>query len=672
MKLSRRMTQFLFTSFAGIVVVVVVLVSFYRELSLKSMMHHYDEHNAVLARILSNSLGHHGLDLVLGVVDASELDQPQDDSKGEAKGEPQDEAAHVHDDSHEHPAPTRKRTFGLPPEPLKESEKKRAEFRQRLTEHLEGLPIYSVTFYDQEGVVAYATISEILGDKVGKNKGFKQALEGESAGEIVWKDPSNPIGLHGVVQNRDFYVSYIPIRDTDSSPVKGVLEVRSDVSDLLMMMRLTERKIAAGVTGILGLFYVILFVLHFKTDRDLQREEAETQLHLREIKEAKEGLEERVAERTQELESHKVFLQSVIDGVADPVMVIDLDFQVKLMNEASLALMPKDPELGNHICCYELSHRASEPCSGEDHPCPFKEVVDTGKVCTVTHSHRQANGDRMIVEVTASPLQNLQGEIIGIVQAEHDITSLVESTDKLRESEQRFRDVADAVGEYVWELDKEDRFVFVTARVREVLGYSPTDLIGKTPADFMPEEEKTRVREFFTGREAQRAFRDLEHTCITRDGSLVWVSVSSVPTFDEQGEVIGSRGVAQDITDRKLVDMALQKSEAHMRAVMDNVVDGILTLDESGNIESLNRAAESVFGIYAERSKGSPLSTFIPELDALRRSGPSGISSKAPGDVVQIGEWETLGRKKNGFSFPIDIWLGELVLDEQEKMIAVV
>jgi len=125
----------------------------------------------------------------------------------------------------------------------------------------------------------------------------------------------------------------------------------------------------------------------------------------------------------------------------------------------------------------------------------------------------------------------------------------------LRESETRFRDFADAAGEYVWESDIEGRYTYVSSRVQSVWSYTDQELIGWTSAHFMPSGEAERVREWLAqNMRPDGSFRDLEHRVVTRNGEMRWLLINAVGIFDAQGDRVGQRGTGRDITDRKAAE----------------------------------------------------------------------------------------------------------------------
>jgi len=130
----------------------------------------------------------------------------------------------------------------------------------------------------------------------------------------------------------------------------------------------------------------------------------------------------------------------------------------------------------------------------------------------------------------------------------------------LAEREQRFRDVVDASGEYVWETDAQWRYTYLSERAEAVLGYPRAELLGRKPKDFMPLGEPRAVDEWFAGRAAEgQPFRDLLHRMITKSGGVIWQSVSGVPVHDAEGRLTGWRGTGADVTARKHAEARIEQ-----------------------------------------------------------------------------------------------------------------
>jgi len=136
-----------------------------------------------------------------------------------------------------------------------------------------------------------------------------------------------------------------------------------------------------------------------------------------------------------ELEATRSFLQSIIDGITESIMVIDKDYRIRLINRAAGNLHEVDLPLADSHLCYQTSHHGEHPCHGEEHPCPLKNVLETKQPITLVHKHRQADGTVYAVEIGASPIIDKEGEVSGIIEVGRDITEKL----RLEEEEKEFR-----------------------------------------------------------------------------------------------------------------------------------------------------------------------------------------------------------------------------------------
>lgn len=142
-----------------------------------------------------------------------------------------------------------------------------------------------------------------------------------------------------------------------------------------------------------------------------------------------------------ELEQRTDFLQSVIDGVSDPLMVINFDYRVLQMNKAARSRLPAHVEFQEDLPCYKLSHASQVPCEGKDHPCPLKQVQETGQPVTMIHHHASNQGVR-IVELNASPLYDADGSLYAVIEVARDITERQHIEELLSENEKRLHHLA--------------------------------------------------------------------------------------------------------------------------------------------------------------------------------------------------------------------------------------
>jgi len=140
-----------------------------------------------------------------------------------------------------------------------------------------------------------------------------------------------------------------------------------------------------------------------------------------------------------------------------------------------------------------------------------------------------------------------------------DVTDQARASEALAEREQRFRDVAEASGEFVWEVDREWRYSYLSERVESVLGFARAELLGRRPHEFMPLGEERAVEAWLAKNAPEGGpWRGLEHRSVTKSGGAIWLSVSAVAVRDAEGVLRGYRGTAADITARKQAEARIE------------------------------------------------------------------------------------------------------------------
>lgn len=132
-----------------------------------------------------------------------------------------------------------------------------------------------------------------------------------------------------------------------------------------------------------------------------------------------------------------------------------------------------------------------------------------------------------------------------------DITRQKQAEEALRESEKRFKALVEVTSDWVWEVDVNGAYTYVSPKVYDLLGYTAEEVLGKTPFDFMPQLEADRLLMVFGDIMGRREpFQNIENLNIRKDGKEVLLETSGVPIFDDSGVFCGFRGIDRDITDR--------------------------------------------------------------------------------------------------------------------------
>jgi PAS domain S-box-containing protein len=183
--------------------------------------------------------------------------------------------------------------------------------------------------------------------------------------------------------------------------------------------------------------------------------------------------------------------------------------------------------------------------------------------------------------------------------------------EEIRESQQRFKGLVETLSDWIWEVDQNGFFTYVSPRISDLLGYEPVELLGKRPFDFMPPEEAGRARGVFDPLVGNRqAAVNVENRLLHKDGRLVLFETSAAPFFNADGQFRGYRGVDRDITDRKRAEEALRQSEERYRTILEDIEEGYFEANLTGHSTFLNESMCKIHGYPREELLGKDYHLF--------------------------------------------------------------
>jgi two-component system, cell cycle sensor histidine kinase and response regulator CckA len=168
--------------------------------------------------------------------------------------------------------------------------------------------------------------------------------------------------------------------------------------------------------------------------------------------------------------------------------------------------------------------------------------------------HRKKDGTVFPVEISArSHIRH--GRALLLVSC-RDVTERERAEAKLRKSEERFRQVVESAGEWVWEVDASGLYTYASPVVEKILGHKPEDLVGKRHFYdlFHPEDQGALKTVAMGALAAKQPLQGLVNRNLHRDGRTIWISTNGFPILDAGGNLQGYRGADRDITERKRVE----------------------------------------------------------------------------------------------------------------------
>ncbi len=353
---------------------------------------------------------------------------------------------------------------------------------------------------------------------------------------------------------------------------------------------------------------------------------------------------ERLRRRVAELEIAAGELVGFRDAMTDGMAIFDARLCFVDANQVALHNLgaSRQEVVGRHLLDLLPGYRDSDRYD------EFLAVLRSGEPAVLEDWVDLPGTGRRCFSTRVFPL----GAGLGVIGT--DVTEQRLAEERLLAREERFRMLTEQTSDWVWEVDENAVYTYVSPQVEKLLGYTPEQIVGKTPFDLMPPEEAERVgREFGAIAEQPRPFANLENTNRHRDGRLVVLETSGVPIFDQQGELRGFRGIDRDISERKAAEQLLRQyrqrleeqvaertaeralaAERELLAVtLRSIGDGVIVTDPAGTVLSVNRVAEELTGWSQREAAGKPLGTVFRIIDEQTRRPVEDPVSK----VLQTG-----------------------------------
>jgi PAS domain S-box-containing protein len=200
------------------------------------------------------------------------------------------------------------------------------------------------------------------------------------------------------------------------------------------------------------------------------------------------------------------------------------------------------------------------------------------------------------VEVHSVGQLDAQGNFAGVHGSARDISERERLERELRDSEERYRSVIQSSPDLIWATNKVGQYVFVSDRVRDLLGWEPDEVLGRPFREFIDEQSVQMTNDNWArlAREpgvTQTHRLDIRH----KDGSLRPFEVSSVAVVRD-GEVENVYGIARDVAERERLERELRESEERYRFLVENSPDVIYATDAEGVITYFSESVERSLG----------------------------------------------------------------------------
>jgi PAS domain S-box-containing protein len=219
------------------------------------------------------------------------------------------------------------------------------------------------------------------------------------------------------------------------------------------------------------------------------------------------------------------------------------------------------------------------PFAGEDHPGPVALATGRPVRNVVIGFPRPSLQDVVWLLVSADPQLGPDSNVARVVCTFSDITPQRQATERLRESEGRYRQLVETAHDIIYRTDANGYFTYVNPVASRVLGYAPGELAGKHYLELIRPDHRARVQEQLRRQYWQRTATSYdEFVALARDGRELWMG-QNVQLMQEGGRVEGFQAVARDITQRKAAEEALELERRQLRDIVTHAPVAMAILD---------------------------------------------------------------------------------------------
>jgi PAS domain S-box-containing protein len=261
----------------------------------------------------------------------------------------------------------------------------------------------------------------------------------------------------------------------------------------------------------------------------------------------------------------------------------------------------------NRNQCLAKSHRVVLP--PEDARLMKKHLASLtpeNPVAAIDHRIIMSSGEVRWQRWNDRAIFDESGRVIEYQSVGRDFTEAKIVEIALHDSEERFQQIAESAGEWIWEVDMDGVYTYSNAMVYQILGYTMEEIIKRKHFYdfFVPEDQDPLKADAFRAFANHDPFKGFVNTNLRKNGDRVILETAGSPILDANGKLTGYRGTDIDITARMKAEESLRQRERELSDIISFLPDATLVIDKNGKVLAWNRAIEVMTGVPAEQMLG--------------------------------------------------------------------
>jgi PAS domain S-box-containing protein len=358
-----------------------------------------------------------------------------------------------------------------------------------------------------------------------------------------------------------------------------------------------------------------------------------------------EQLDQRVCES-------RDLLAGIIGSVMDAIIAVDDAQQIVLFNAAAERIFacPANEAIGSSV------ERFIPERFRDGHKTRVRRFGESGVTNRTLHDlgtlwGLRGTGEEFPIEASISKVES--GGKMFFTAVIRDITERHRAEEAIRESEQRFRLVADTAPVLMWMSGADKLCTYFNKTWLDFTGCSIEEELGNGWVERVHPDDLPGCLQTFTQSFDRRANFRMEYRLLRHDGEYRWVLDIGVPRFNQDRSFAGYIGIGIDVTERRRAEEACIRSAA----IVESSDDAIIATDASGTVTDWNKGAERLFGYLANEAIGRSVSFLAPvdHFDEARHI----FQKITNGEVVK--HHETVRQRKDGSHVEISLTASPIV-----------
>ena len=235
---------------------------------------------------------------------------------------------------------------------------------------------------------------------------------------------------------------------------------------------------------------------------------------------------------------------------------------------------------------------------------PEKTIVVRGQ-----YEYYCKNGSTIWGDSITTLIRDSAGKPIGFLGVSRNIDAQKKAEKAIQESEKKYRQLVDLINEGILCVDMKGNINFINPGFADILQYSPEEIMNRDIIYFMADKKKTELADYINLKNKVKENQDYE--LIRKDGQKIYVSISTSPLNDDAGNITGFMIVVTDITDRKIAEEKIHKSEEMLRTITNGMLDLVSLIKIDGIYEYVSPSYTKNLGYTSEELIGKSAFDFL-------------------------------------------------------------